>query len=48
MLPIRCGKAISASTLPKLLQYHQIGAVAHRFRSSSRDWVAEHTASGER
>ena len=29
------------STLPKMLQYHRIAAVAHGFRSSSRDWAAE-------
>ncbi len=29
------------STLPKMLQYQGIAAVAHGFRSSSRDWAAE-------
>ena len=43
MFPMRSGKAISASTLPKMLQYHRIAAVAHGFRSSFRDWAAEET-----
>ena len=41
--PMRSGKPISASTLPKMLQYHRIPAVAHGFRSSFRDWAAEET-----
>ena len=40
---MRSGRPISASTLPKMLQYHQIAAVAHGFRSSFRDWAAEET-----
>ncbi|MCY4122645.1 MAG: tyrosine-type recombinase/integrase [Acidobacteria bacterium] len=40
---MRSGRAISASTLPKMLQYHRIAAVAHSFRSSFRDWAAEKT-----
>ena len=43
VFPMRSGKAISASTLPKTLQYHRIAAVAHGFRSSFRDWAAEET-----
>ena len=43
VFPMRSGKAISASTLPKMLQYHRIAAVAHGFRSSFRDWAAEET-----
>ena len=43
VFPIRSGKAISVSTLPKMLQYHRIAAVAHGFRSSFRDWAAEET-----
>ena len=43
VFPMRSGKAISASTLPKVLQYHRIAAVAHGFRSSFRDWAAEET-----
>ena len=39
--PLR--KTTSASTLPKMLQYHRIAAVAHGFRSSFRDWAAEET-----
>ena len=41
VFPMRSGKAISASTLPKVLQYHRIAAVAHGFRSSFRDWAEE-------
>ena len=40
---MRSGKPISMSTLPKMLQYDRIVAVAHGFRSSSRDWAAEET-----
>ena len=29
------------STLPRMLHYHGIAAVAHGFRSSFRDWAAE-------
>ena len=34
VFPMRSGKPISATTLPKMLQYHRIAAVAHGFRSS--------------
>ena len=43
VFPMRSGKPISASTLPKMLKYHGIAAVAHGFRSSFRDWAAEET-----
>ena len=43
VFPMRSGKAISSSTLPKMLQYQRIAAVAHGFRSSFRDWAAEET-----
>ncbi len=43
VFPMRSGKAISATTLPKMLQNHRIAAVAHGFRSSFRDWAAEET-----
>ena len=43
MFPMRGGKPISATTLPKMLQHHGIAAVAHGFRSSFRDWAAEET-----
>ena len=43
VFPMRSGRPISASTLPKMLQYHRIPAVAHGFRSSFRDWAAEET-----
>ncbi len=42
VFPMRSGRAISPSTLPKMLQY-QVAAVAHDFRSSFRDWAAEMT-----
>ena len=43
VFPMRSGKAISASTLLKMLQYHRIAAAPHGFRSSFRDWAAEET-----
>ena len=43
VFPMRSGRAISPSTLPKMLQQHRIAAVAHGFRSSFRDWAAEMT-----
>ena len=43
VFPMRSGKPISMSTLPKMLQQHGIVAVAHGFRSSFRDWAAEDT-----
>ena len=43
VFPMPSGKAISMSTLPKMLDYHRIAAVPHGFRSSFRDWAAEGT-----
>ena len=43
VFPMRSGRPISPSTLPKILRYHEIAAVAHGFRSSFRDWAAEET-----
>ncbi len=43
VFPMRSGKPVAASTLPKMLQLHGIAAVAHGFRSSFRDWAAERT-----
>ena len=43
MFPMRSGRPIATSTLPKVLQYHEIAAVPHGFRSSFRDWAAEET-----
>ena len=43
VFPMRSGRPISPSTLPKMLQHHKIAAVAHGFRSSFRDWAAEET-----
>ena len=40
---MRSGRPIAASTLPKVLQYVGVPAVAHGFRSSFRDWAAEKT-----
>ncbi len=36
VFPMRSGRPISASTLPKMLQYHKVAAVAHGFRSCLR------------
>ena len=43
VFPMRSGRPIAPSTLPKMLQQHKIAAVAHGFRSSFRDWAAEET-----
>ena len=43
VFPMRSGRPIAASTLPKMLRQHGIAAVAHGFRSSFRDWAAEKT-----
>ena len=43
VFPMRSGRPMSMSTMPKMLQYHRIAAVAHGFRSSFRDWAAEET-----
>ena len=43
VFPMPSGKAISMSTLPKVLDYHGVAAVPHGFRSSFRDWAAEET-----
>ena len=40
---LRSGRPIATSTLPKMLQHHEIAAVPHGFRSSFRDWAAEET-----
>ena len=37
VFPMRSGRPIAPSTLPKMLQQHRIAAVAHGFRSSFRD-----------
>ena len=43
VFPMRSGRAISASTLPKMLQYHEIAAVAHGFRFQFPGLAAEET-----
>ena len=43
VFPSRGGKPFAKTTLPMLLQQLRIGAVAHGFRSSFRDWAAEET-----
>ena len=43
VFPMRSGSPIATSTLPKMLQQHEIAAVPHGFRSSFRDWAAEET-----
>ena len=43
VFPMRSGRSIATSTFPKMLQYHEVAAVPHGFRSSFRDWAAERT-----
>ena len=43
VFPMRSGRPIGMSPMPKMLQHHRIAAVAHGFRSSFRDWAAEET-----
>jgi len=43
VFPMRSGRAISASTLLKMLNDLRIEAVPHGFRSSFRDWAAGET-----
>ena len=43
VFPMRSRRPISMSTLPKMLLYHGIAAVAHGFQSSFRDWATEGT-----
>ncbi len=43
VFPMRSGRPMSATTLPKMLQQHEVAAVPHGFRSSFRDWAAEET-----
>ena len=43
VFPMRSGRPIAASTLPKMLKYLEVSAVPHGFRSSFRDWAAEKT-----
>ena len=43
VFPMRSGKPISKTTLPKMLQRHRIAAVPHGFRSSFRDWACVET-----
>ena len=43
VFPMRSGRPVAMSTLPKMLQDHEIAAVPHGFRSSFRDWAAEET-----
>ena len=44
VFPSVTGKALSDSTLSKLLREHGIPAVPHGFRSSFRDWAGEQTS----
>ncbi len=43
VFPMRNGRPIATSTFPKMLQYHEVAAVPHGFRSSFRDWAGEET-----
>ena len=40
VFPMGSGRSIASSTLPKMLQYHEVAAVPHGFRSSFRDWAS--------
>ena len=42
VFPMRSGGPSTTSTLPTMLQYHEV-AVPHGFRSSFRDWAGEQT-----
>ena len=42
VFPSSSGKPLTDSTISKLLRENGIGAVPHGFRSSFRDWCAEH------
>ena len=41
--PMQSGRPIALPTLPKMLQLHEIAAVAHGFRLSFRDQTAKRT-----
>ena len=41
--PVRSGRPIAASTLPKVLLYQENAAVTHGCRPSFWDWAAEET-----
>ena len=43
VFPMRSGRPVAMSTLPKMLRLPGIPAVTHGFRSSFRDWTAERT-----
>ncbi len=43
VFPMRSGRSIAMSMFPKMLQYHEVAAVPHSFRSSFRDWAPEKT-----
>ena len=43
VFPTRRGRSTATSTFPNTLQYHEVTAVPHGFRSSFRDWAAEET-----
>ena len=43
VFPMRSGRPIASSTLPKMLKYLGISAVPHGLRSSYCDWAAERT-----
>ena len=40
---MRSDRPIATSTPPKMLQYREVAAVPHGFRSSFQDWAAEET-----
>ncbi len=43
VFPVRSGRPVAASTLPKMLHLHRSPAAPHGFRSSFQDWAAERT-----
>ncbi len=42
VFPMRSGRSIATSTFPKMLQYHEIAAVPHGFRSCLRQVLVSH------
>ena len=42
VFPMRSGRSIASSTFPKMLQYHEVAAVPHGFRSYLRQVLVSH------
>ena len=45
VFPMPSGRSTATSRLPKMLQYHELAAAPHSFRSSFRDRAAENGSS---